>query len=103
MNSKIKAVQKELTWLSLACAQYGSHQRACSGTMTMTVQNNIDVSNVKHENRRRDSPYPLAVAVAVAVAAAAATAVAVAVGVSDMAGEERISAGSDVSCFEVAS
>ena len=36
---------------------------------------------------------------AVAVAAAAAMAVAV----SDMAGEERISAGSDVSCFAVAS
>ena len=40
----------------------------------MTVQNNTDVSSVKHENRRRDSPYPLAVAavgvVAVAVAAA---------------------------------
>ena len=91
MNSKIKAVEKELTCrLSLACAQY---------RMTMTVQNNIDVSNVKHQNRQRDSPYPLAVAVAVAVAVAAAAAVAVAV--SDMAGEERISAGSDVSCFKV--
>ena len=74
MNSKIKAVQKELTWLSLACAQYGSHQRACSGTMTMTVQNNTDVSSVKHENRRRDSPYPLAVAVVVVVAVAVAAA-----------------------------
>ena len=41
----------------------------------------------------------MAVAVAVAVAAAAAVAVAV----SDMAGEKRISAGSVVSCFEVAS
>ena len=40
---------------------------------------------------------------AVAVVAAAAVAVAVAVAVSDMAGEERISAGSDVSCFAVAS
>ena len=63
----------------------------------MTVQNDIDVSNIKHQNRQRDSPYPLAVAVAVAAAAA------VAVAVSDMAGEERISAGTDVSCFAVAS
>ena len=42
--------------------------------MTMTVQNNTDVSSVKHENRRRDSPYPLAVAVVVVVAVAVAAA-----------------------------
>ena len=41
--------------------------------------------------------------VAAAAAAVAAVAVAVAVAVSDMAGEKRISAGSVVSCFEVAS
>ena len=41
-------------------------------------------------------------AVAVAAAAAAVT-VAVAVAVSDMAGEKRISAGSVVPCFDVAS
>ena len=40
---------------------------------------------------------------AVAVAVAMTVAAAVAVAVSDMAGEERISAGSVVSCFEVAS
>ena len=44
----------------------------------------------------------MAVAVAVAVAAVAAAA-AVAVAVSDMAGEKRISAGSVVPCFDVAS
>ena len=60
----------------------------------------LDVSNIKHQNRQRDSPYPLAVAVAVAAAAAAVT---VAVAVSDMAGEKRISAGSVVPCFDVAS
>ena len=63
-------------------------------------RNDIDVSNIKHQNRQRDSPYPLAVAVAVAAAAAAVT---VAVAVSDMAGEKRISAGSVVPCFDVAS
>ena len=67
----------------------------------MTVRNDTDVSNIKYQNRQRDSPYPLAVAVAVAAAAAAAVAVAVAV--SGMAEEKRISAGSVVSCFEVAS
>ena len=45
----------------------------------------------------------VAVVVAVAVAVAVEVAAAVAVAVSDMAGEERISAGSDVSCFGVAS
>ena len=64
------------------------------------IRNDIDVSNIKHQNRQRDSPYPLAVAVAVAAAVAV---VAAAAAVSDMAGEKRISAGSVVSCFEVAS
>ena len=67
------------------------------------VRNDIDVSNIKQQNRQRHSPYALAVSVSVSVAVAAAAAVAMSwAWVVAMAGKARIAAGGDVLSFAAA-